>query len=109
MSTNWSHPCLGTLEHDDIVWRRVIGIPSFESFTYINACSKPVLKKMSEAELATYRMPFELVLHCQSEDEEPDEPPSAGGSRQDLRVCPRFAHRRFSSRCTRIWWSVNEV
>lgn len=64
MPATWSHPRLGMLVQDDIWWRRQVALPSFKSFTYIDAavrayCSKPE--------------PFELVLQCESETELPNE------------------------------------
>ena len=64
MSDTWSHRRLGALEHDDIWWRREVAIPSLNSFTYIDAAVRAHRSK---------REPFELTLHCDSEDEQPSE------------------------------------
>lgn len=64
MSRTWNHPRLGTLMHDDIWWRREILIPSLQSFTYIDAAVRAYVSKPG---------PFELVLQCESEDEQPSE------------------------------------
>jgi hypothetical protein len=64
MSRTWNHPRLGTFEHDDIWWRREIAVPSLQSFTYIDAAVRAYRSKPD---------PFELVLQCESEDEQPGE------------------------------------
>lgn len=64
MSRTWTHPRLGTLEHDDIWWRREVVIPSLDTFTYIDAAVR---------DYRSTREPFELVLQCDSETEQPTE------------------------------------
>jgi hypothetical protein len=64
MSSNWSHPRLGTFEHHDIWWRRNITLPSLTSFSYIDAAVRAY---------RTSPEPFKLILQCASEDERPNE------------------------------------
>jgi hypothetical protein len=62
MSSTWSHPRLGTLEHDDIWWRREIVIPSLKPFTYVEA-----------RKYRSTSWPYELWLECDAEDMQPTE------------------------------------
>src|SRR5262245_5374793 len=64
MSDTWRHSHLGVFEHHDIWWRREIELPALQSFTYIDVI---VRKCNANPE------PFELVLQCETEDEEPHE------------------------------------
>lgn len=64
MSNTWTHQRLGTFEHDDTCWRRQIAIPSLMGFTYTDAA---VRDHRSVPE------PFELILRCESEDEQPSD------------------------------------
>jgi hypothetical protein len=63
LSNTWSHPRLGGLVQDDIWWRRVITLSSLDSFTY----SQQAFRR------GRPELPFELVLECDAEGEEPTE------------------------------------
>jgi hypothetical protein len=64
LPTTWNHARLGEFEQDDIWWRREIALPSLNSFTYIY---EPMRGCRWE------RQPFELILQCDAEDEQPTE------------------------------------
>jgi hypothetical protein len=63
-ANTWNHPRLGEFEQDDLWWRREITLPSLDSFTYYHY----VIPGRGPE-----RLPFELVLQCDAEGEQPTE------------------------------------
>lgn len=64
MPNTWTHSRLGTFEHDDTCWLSKIEIAFLEAFTYIDAAVRFGRKT---------RNPFELIMQCDSEVDEPNE------------------------------------